>query len=281
MLIGAITTMSDKEFTLESIEASAIEITQEAIDIRRGVDSIKEKLPSFFNSLRGFVDNKLFSFQFTNTTFDFKIGTKAQNTDYTKVRKDQVIVPHGLAVTYLEYLSVLDRCQDHCDSLFSSVLIPFEKYLGKLLSNPDDLRSMRENGIIDTVYGRDLDSLKSTLSKAFDRRVGDKVPYGDLIQRQRDVSSVIKSFNELKERTKAIKHKDVTDTVNLIVSHMDTLIERMDDEPEVYKASGITISSLTKLSYLLASEVEFYAVHNYNVIALEGSIKEALKVAVK
>ena len=84
--------------------------------------------------------------------------------------------------------------------------------------------------------------------------------------------------NDLVERLASVPREKVLELVEIITDHLETLLKRMDEDPETYVASGVTISDIAKLSFTLAQEVEFYALYTFMVEGLQNSIENAADV---
>lgn len=268
--------MSEQTIDLGVLEQAATELTTEALSLRGSFDYLRTKLPEYFNKVTGFVGGLLpdsdLQLDLLNDRKHYELSKKG---DYMTLRRYPVMVPKGLAVSYLKHLKTLSKAQDAVDGLITETLQPFEKHLATLLSNPDTLMSQRESKIIDKVVTHDIDALRDTIAKDFSRDGAEKRKYGDLIGRQGDWPQVAGEFNDLVERLARVPRKEVLALVELITEHLDKLLQRMETDPETYQATGISISELAKVSFVMAQEVEFYATHSFMLEQLQVSIEAA------
>lgn len=272
--------MSTQPVTLVSFEDQCLNLTQEAFLSRGSIRDLGEKLSAFSASFKQFITQS-FVEDVTNIGLlnenAFQKLSKADN--YMRLRNKKVVVPKGLKVSYLEHLKTLHVSQNHVNGLFTDVLIPIEKFLGLLLHNPDNLKGNREAGVIDDVVARDVESVQKEVSKDFSRDQAEQRAYGELVGRQSDWIKISRSFNDLSEALAVITREEVLKYVTSIGELLETLIERLEEDPEVYSANGVGISNMAKVAYAVASEVEYYALHSFMVEGLQTSIENATDVA--
>lgn len=272
--------MSTQPLTLKSFEDQCLELTQEAFSARGSIRNLGEKLNAFSNSFKQFITQSFVEDVPTLSLLNdnaFRKLSKADN--YMRLRNKRVIVPKGLNVTYLDHLKTLHKSQKHVDGLFEDVLIPIDKFLGALLHNPDNLKGQREAGIVQEVIDRDVESVQKEVAKDFSRDQAEQRLYGELIGRQSDWIKISGSFNDLSEALAVITREEVLKYVTGIGELLETLIERLEEDPEAYASNGVGISNMAKVAYAVAGEVEYYALHSYMVEGLQVSIENATEIA--
>jgi hypothetical protein len=268
--------MSEQTVSLGVLEEATLVLSTEAINLRGSFDSLREKLPGFFDKLTGFVNGLLPNEELQLDLFNQRKYAKlSKKGDYMTLRRRNVMVPKGLQVSYLKHLTSLNRNQDALDELLTETLRPFERHLATLLSNPETLKSQRDSKIIDKVVTHDIESLRTEMAKDFNKDSAERRSYGDLVGRQSDWPKIAGEFNDLVERMARISRKEVLSLVETISGHLNKLIERMETDPETYEASGLKISELAKVSFVMAEEVEFYATQAFMVEQLQASIEAA------
>lgn len=271
--------MSTQPLTLEAFESQCLELMQEAFSVRGSIRNLGEKLNAFSSSFKQFItqsfveDSPQFGLLNENA---FRGLSKTDN--YMRLRNKKVVVPKGLNVSYLEHLKTLHKSQKHVDGLFDNVLIPIEKFLGTLLNNPDNLKGQREAGIVDAVVARDVEAVQKEVAKDFSRDQAEQRPYGSLVGRQSDWTKIAGSFNDLSESLQVISREEVLKYVTAIGELLEVLIERLEEDPEVYATNGVGISNMAKVAYAVAGEVEYYALHAYMVEGLQVSIENAVDI---
>lgn len=271
--------MSTTELSLTQLEGQALELTQEAINFRGAMKNIGDKLRAYSDSFQAFVKTQFIEdapqIGLINDSLSKKL---AKNDQYMTLRRRKVIVPPGLKVSYLDHLKTLHTSQANVDALIPEILMPTEKFLGALLARPDTLKSHREPEIIQQAVNHDVDALKATLAKDFDKGRHETVNYGDLVGRQSDWPKIAESFNDLSDRMGRIDRVQILGHVTTISEYLERLIEHLSDDSQAYAENGISVSNLAKVSYAVATEVEYYATHAYMVELLQTSIENAVEV---
>lgn len=273
--------MTTQPLTLEQFEDVCLSLSTEAMSVKGSLKPLRRKLPEFFEQFNAFVNSRFFD---DDDEMDLALLSQshysalAKKGDYMALRRRMVLVPKGLNVTYLDHLETLSKSQDLVDKLMPETLVPFERFLGTLLTHPDTLKSQRESGTLEDVVQHDLESMQEMISKDFTRDGNERRAYGDVIERQRDWPKIVQNFNSVTERLVQIPRKQVIEMVETITEHLNVIVERIEEDPEAYAASGVTISSLAKMSYAAASEVEYYSIHAFMVEQLQTSIEDAAKL---
>ena len=274
--------MSESTIGRDDLEQRALELTTEALSFRGGFASLREKLSDYFDSVSQFVADKLPSNDQSLDLLNQRMYQKlSREGNYVELRRKAVIVPRGLSSDYLTYMESLSKSQDALDELIDDTLRPFEKHLAVLLKDPDTLRSQRESNIVDRVVTHDIEGLRGEVGRHFSKDQAERRPYGSLVGRQADWAQIATTFNDLVERFAQVPRKEVLALVEQIASLLDRLIQNMADDPETYEASGVSIAELAKVSYVMAEEVEFYALHAFRLEQLQTSIEMAGELAQK
>ena len=271
--------MQPAKLSLEDIGNEALTLSQEAMSFTADIDNVRQKLPNFFKGVTNFVEDKLNALRQRESAVDRGLFYKAKDAnDYMKLRNKKVPVPAGLNTTYLKHLDTLERNQEFADTLMAEVLIPTEKFLGGLLDKPDNMKSQIESTLISEIARRDIEDAKSEMHDDFSKDQAQQRPYGDVVKRQGDWDELYKRMDALEKRIENNDPINTVDMVTTISEYLDVIIERLEEDPETYNMSGVTISSLTKLTYLIATEVEFMSVHTFMYKELKTSVEEAAKV---
>lgn len=271
--------MSSNTPSLVELENQALELTQEALNFRGAMKHIGDKLRVYSESFQSFIKERFVEEAPQVGLINESLAKKlAGEKNYMELRRRKVIIPPGLKVSYLEHLKTLNLSQNNVDKLIPEILVPTEKFFGTLLARPDTLKSHREPSVIQDAVNHDLDALKDTIAKDFDRARQETANYGDLVGRQSDWPKISTEFNALSDRLNQIDRMKVLEYVTLIGDHIERLIEHLEDDSQAYAENGVSISNLAKVTYAVASEVEFYATHAYMVELLQTSIENAVSV---
>lgn len=271
--------MQHEQFTLESIETQALELSQEALRIGANLKALRDKLPSFFNTVKNFSTSKVMNFSSIKrgAINQRALEIASKKYSHSDLRNQRVIVPDGLNVPFTEYLDNLAVVQRYAISVLPDILIPFEKQLAVYLDKPDSLRTQRESPITISILSKDVERVQGVMGKSFSNDGSQHRKFETVIPRMSDLPVIASKFNTLKDELSKQDPRQVTNKTNEIAGLLDVLLERMDQYPDEYKTSGITISDLARISFLMAQAVEIYGVHVYNVETLEVALNRIFK----
>lgn len=265
---------------LESILTESTELTMEGLSFNK-VD-FNVKVPKFLKGvvtlLEGYLSKDTTELTHFNVSTNYR---EMKDGSYMAKRNHKVIQPKGLDVTYLEYIRSLSEIQKLVDVLVIETLKPFEMFLGQLLTIPDEARSHIESSTLDSIKLHNVEKARLELATNFSKNQAEKRPYGSLVGRTADWPIILEEYNTLNARVTSVSISEVQEYIETILSHVSKLITHMESDPETYRVSGVTASTLGKFVHHVASEVELMSVQNYNVKTLEESIIDAMVIAKK
>lgn len=247
---------------------------------------LTESLPNFVASVQSFFQNMVKSSPefhvIGEKLFSQKLTTsKIQYTDMAKVT---LYVPSGLAVTYREWLSVLDKCAEVTLTIESRVLDPMLTWVGLLTSDDSRFLNRRVRDGLGDIDFADLDVLKKDIAKCFNKRYKDERPYGEVLTRNKDWDLVVEESNLLTERTARIRPGVVHEKTKQLSHYLDTLAKHLSDPDTVDKFNDEygklfnrdIISTLADMTYKVAQEVEFFSVYVYYLETTSQSIEDSM-----
>lgn len=204
-----------------------------------------------------------------------KLHKLASKKNYADTRELSVRVPTGLSCTYLDYLAVLQDAVKLTDNLMDHVLVPFTRYLAVGLSDPDTLASSGSSVHLKEFKPGNVDGVALKLGECFEQGSGHfERKFGAVFERNGDVGEVYNQADELVSRFMKVRRSDVQSKVNELSDLLDKLIQRIEEDEENYKPSKVTTDQLSKISYTIAQEVEFYGVVGYQLMALTVALQE-------
>lgn len=189
-------------------------------------------------------------------------------------------VPEGLDTTYQHYANVLGAAVDHAVKV-QTLLTDYSTYIASLLTNHDVRFSNQDSS--GTYKGLEAQraQLNLELGKCF--RNGShntEVRYGDVVERNSDWSLVFHAAAQLTDKMNGVNRKVLAKTLQDTSHLMDRLIE-MAKKDDFKGASPTMLSELADGAFQLASEVEFFAVIYYRVLALSTAIDSTTKNILK
>lgn len=248
---------------------------------------LSDKLPGFVASVQSFFQNLIKSspeFQ-TIDVHQLSMKLSKNNIQYTDMAKLSLFVPSGLNVSYLEWLSVLERCAEDTLTLEKRVLDPFLNWVGLLTSDDSRLLNRRVRDGMGEIEFANLDELKKSLDKCFDRRVKDERSYGSLLSRNKDWDDVVDRTNLLNERTARIRPAVIHEKTEQLADYLETMAKHLSDPDVVEKFNTEyaktfnrdIVSTLADLTYKVAQEVEFFSVYVYYLEATTQAVADSVE----
>lgn len=254
-----------------------LNVSQEFLDPRK----IRRNIPEFVKSLKNYLTREGTTDQLTAQVVPSyrKVRKTVEKIDYSNLRETKIYIPAGLSVTFLEYQEALDQSVGICEKVLPEVLTPFSRWLAQGLSDPEKLRSVRGASGIDKFNPHNIDGALSDLGRCFKRgenRIKGK--FGDYFARNKDVKVVFEQHDDQIGRMVKTDRKAIFAKVEEISDNLDTLIQRIDEDPDDYDFSQVNLDLLSKLSYTLAQEVQFYGTVHYQLTALNTALVDTQKV---
>lgn len=264
---------------LDSIRIQSEMISLESFNPSQTFKALTTRLPGFVNSVKSFIFEIIDPLHGAQGLVDGKASIRALNDmKYMDVRGNQVYVPTGLKVSYLEFLEALQSAEQVADRLVPETLNPLSVWLATALASPDTLGSMR--GIVITNYkSHDIDTPNRKIAACFDKNgVTGLVPMGQAIKRNADWPLVIDAVNELNTKFNAVNRTEIIKLVEHVTEMLDRLVLRIQSEPETYVISGANMNALAKLCYSVAREIEFYSLFAYQMQMVTVAVKDTAKL---
>lgn len=240
------------------------------------------RLPDFFSGLKTaftkYLAQPLSSFFSRHDITWF--SREVQKVQYVGLREVEVFTPAGLKVDFLTYAQVLTGATKSALTLKQDVLIPFTKWLGAKLGSPTSLNALTGNLAIAGYHPHDTEKLQKQISDCFvsSGKLEVVAPYAAAIKRNGDWAPLSKDVAELLSAFSDAHHKEIVGLVNEATGLMDTLLRRIQEEPDVYKLSPATLQALATIAYQIGCEIEFYGLLRHRVDefgkALDDSINK-------
>ncbi len=228
-----------------------------------------EGVKSFANGI--FTDNAAHVFQLTDVK---AIERKILGANYVQMSPVTLPVPAGMCINYPDYIAVVADSVDIVERINNEVLVPFVTWLGVLLTNPEELRTLRATTNINGLQWHDIDGIQKRYAKAFDKQAKSEKPYGELYRRNVDYVQAVKDTNGIAERMARIDRTAMIKQMETAVQYLERIIENTKSNPEQFKVSGPVLDSLSKLTYHVAKEIEFYSIVAFSAQALTTAVED-------
>lgn len=263
------------EVTLESLQRMATIVSNEALLPANFLNAFTANVPEFFSrAKRVLVDaiNNAWVSDFRKVDSG-KLVHATKNIPYLNLVDMQVPTPAGLSVCYKEYLSHLEDAQTQVDRLFEETLKPLQRHIAILLNDPTRLSSHGSSTGIKFGQFND-EKMRKAFAASF--KAGNRVEwsYGELFKRQAELPEVDRQIQNLTGRYMGVDRKKVQKAIADIGEMVDTLIQRVNEEPEAYKFSGPVLKQLVTVVNEAARQVEFYSLQGFYLRALTEAVAD-------
>jgi hypothetical protein len=259
-----------------SLEQQASVLSMEAFNLRASLSALTKVFPQYARGISDTITSYLANDQMTiplvRAQFKTKNGLKV---DYSAHRKTTIFGPQGLKVTYLEYLKAIAESVDLAKNVYDGQLIPFNNWVGGLLGSPEQLSSIAVKDVLK--FGEDdLDKARAKLEKCVNRANSQtKHEYGKLVKQNSDWDEILNQTNSLIVSFQMTNRTKLLNEVEILNDQLLRLAERIKEDPDTYKASGVTIAELAKRCLVVARCVEFYSITGYLLTELSNTVQES------
>lgn len=182
---------------------------------------------------------------------------------YTDSMNFRAEVPEGLKSTYLDYLADLIPAQERANSILAKVIVPFEAFVGNLISDEVYRQQMghqiKEFKPLEAEYEKTLASIGQHFTK---NGYGASAKFGDVVKRTGDWTQVFKKTGELTELYQSFPQMEITKRLNRLYESLDALSEIAGKDG----FAGVDKQAVRLLSdgmYHIARELELAALTTY------------------
>lgn len=264
--------------TLESLRRSYEMISLESMTLSQTLKALPHRLPEFVADVKNFIFNMSAA---KDAPLLAAIDTRLMERmlpkhNYVHMSDVTIFVPPSMNVHWNDYLDALSTSQTLVDGLLEETLSPALRYVSVMLTQPENLASLRSKTGEYSIVFHDIESVRKKLAACFSKTGADtKVRYGDVFKNNNDALVAMKRTNDLCESMAKINRQDVIQTVNEITDVLDKLLIRMKQYPDQYKMSGATMNDISKLAYNLGAEIEFFAAHVYMVQSASQAMQDS------
>jgi hypothetical protein len=273
--------MSD---SLLKIKKTAAIISMEASSSGQLLQALPTRLPGFVADVKSFINNIIGG---SAPTFgilkkDRQLLKSMKVVSYMNLAETTGYIPAGLKCSYPEYLDQLEKGQVIIDGLMSKVLQPSLRWLAMLMTEPDRLARITRSKEFEAISFHDLEKQKKSMHDCFSQKsAGDKNKLENLIANNGEWESVLDRTLALQDRYSAIDRSKIIEIVTEITTALETLFQRSQLEPDVYKLSGKTMKEMSVVATQLAEEVEHFSVYSFQLQQFTQAIEDTQTVLAK
>jgi len=260
-----------------SLEQQASVLSMEAFNLRASLSALTKVFPAYARGIGDTISSYL-----ANDTpliplvqVPKKTGI-AKAVDFSSHRKTLIYGPAGLKVSYLEYLHAVELSVSLAKDIYGSQLVPFNQWIGSLLGSPEQLSSISVKDAL-RFDESDLDKCRKELEKCVNRASSQtKFEYAKLVKQNAEWDQILDKTNLLVVAYQTTNRTAILNEVDALNDQLITLAGRIQEDPDVYKASGVTISELAKRCLVVARCVEFYSITGYLLAELASTVQSSM-----
>lgn len=243
-------------------------ISLEAVSGETAADQAAARLPQFLVKASDFLKQNIFNP--IGNLFAVKdlawLAMNAQRRPYSEMRGLDMRAPQGFRGSLAEYGRQLEKAVLELDDLQKDVLDPFGTWISQRISDPDSLKTLTNTLRIPGLEAPKLDALKKALDRFFPDKIDARDPiYGELFKRQGDWAEINASIKKLNTIYQNGKYEKVGQKVSELSDLMDVLARRLAEEKKDFAISSVTTEQLAKVTYEIASMIEYYGVVRHRV----------------
>lgn len=261
-----------------SLEQQASVLSMEAFNLRASLTALTKVFPQYARGIGDTITSYLANDQplIPLVQVSKKTGL-AQGVDYMSHRKTPIYGPAGLKSSYLDYLHAVEASVSLAKEVYVSQLVPFNQWIGNLLGDPESLSSISVKQDVLKYDEADIEKCKKLLEKCINRASSQtKHEYGKLVRQNAEWDEILAKTNLLVVAYQTVNRTAMLNEVDALNEQLLKLASRIQEEPETYKASGVTISELAKRCLVVARYVEFYSITGYLMTELSSTVQESV-----
>jgi hypothetical protein len=199
------------------------------------------------------------------------------NYKYLDIAPIRAFVPEGMDTTYIAYFTALKDATEHCEHIVETTMNDYALFLGSLINNTDSKFDTTNFVPVYKTLNANRDKLNDRLAKCF--LMGStkaEVTIGDVISRNTDWKEVFelseKMLKEIQMVNRSKLDKKIVECVQLI-----SIIQNKIKRNEFEGISPQAINNLSEGAFQIASELEFYSVTHYRVLAATTSVNRTIE----
>lgn len=257
-----------------SIKRNLTQISLEASVLSNMVSSIKNIFPDLMETLRS-------SFSKTENLPEIKIKLTSEQKflikelvayKYIDIAELSTQVPEGFNGGYLDYIMILKDIVDRISDVNARLLQPYSVYLSSFLTNKEaKFNTVDQTRLYDkfkNIREEDIKNLGNFFNDSSNKSV---TKIGQVVKRNSSFPGIYSEVGNLAKKIDSINFKLINDNVKKCLSMLDIIIERISKN-EIEHVSPEVTQNLAYGAYEVASEIEFFAVVYYKVLALVSSV---------
>lgn len=263
---------------LEKIRVTSSMIALESATTEQTLTASVERLPEFIGDVKDYLAG-LFSFSSTGKHAfgaDYALVRAVTSMQYSEFEGINVVSPPGLKVDFKTYLDTLSEfANGNMASLLPNVLLPFNRWLGVILTNPEKLQSFRNDRSIDDFRPFDVEVTKRRIADCFDPNgVETTYAFYKAYRSPADYRYVNNGVDGLIETLNQSSLDQIKATVDEIASRLNLLMEKVQVPNNEFRATSTVVKTLAETAYGISRACEMFSVFYYQAQAFATAVKD-------
>lgn len=206
---------------------------------------------------------------FFNSGFEHKV----QKVRYLDVSPMVAFVPAGLVSDYLTYAPDLVAAAEHVAKFVKEELTAYSTYCAMIVSNRDQKFSTVDMDAGFQKMAAQREAVAAAMNKHFNPDSSEtRKTIGDVVSRAGDWPQVLKFSKELSTIINHIDRNVIKKKTHEIEEYLGLIVKRIE-KGEMDGASPEVVRGLADGAYQIASELQFYSIVYYRVLAFVEAIK--------
>lgn len=180
-------------------------------------------------------------------------------------------VPEGMEETYLNYAAILGQAVDHALEAVG-MLNHFSTFIAMLITNREQQLMTKSDVRMYQNLVKDREGLLKEMAAAFKNGSHKTdVLYKDVINRNSDWAAVFATTDKLSKKVNGVDRKGLIKKVEETSGFLDKLAKLVADG-KMENVSPEVVNELAEGAYQIASELEFFSVVYYRVLAYTTAV---------
>lgn len=277
---------------LRSLELVNSRLALESMALESFADTVRKIIPSLASSIKAFTTNFRYvlsddkgatNFSYNDRDFE-NLVKMLEGHKYTNLMDLRMYVPEGFKGNITAYAATLQRAQVHVAKVIGDVVVPYNVFLSKLVTNPNAAKDTKLQLSALNQIKQAREFLKGQLGEYF--QAGSTASYcklGDAVESNNDWKLLFAALNGINtdfDIKRAEQVKNAVDDCSQLLDALSTAAQ----ENGLREISPQTLRTLGDATLEVAREIEFFSLVNYQVsvlLTVMGQNTAFLKKALK
>lgn len=262
---------------LNSLRIQAAQVSLESIsgaDIRNlltnAFPSIVSEVKSYFSQFNP--SDRSVMLAFDKYGFNKELGKH----NYMDIGPLSAFIPEGLDVKYIPYSEELVKAAEHAAKVLSGTMATYTVFLSQLINNAD---AKLASDSFDKVYenlSKEREQINAALGKCFKKgSTKSETTISEVVDRNNDWQKVFENADVMVKLIESVDRKALNKKIEESTKLLEVIMEKIRRD-EFVGMSPEVIRNLSDGAYCMASELEFYSVTHYKILAFTTCLNRTI-----